>query len=88
VKFAWDERKRSENLRKHGVDFADVHAFFAGTFTIEDRRFAYREQRFITLGMVQDTVLVCAHTESGDTIRVISMRKAARNEQTIYFENL
>ncbi len=48
MKFAWDEEKRKANRVKHGIDFADAEAVFAGaTFTFEDDRFTYEEQRFI-----------------------------------------
>jgi uncharacterized DUF497 family protein len=86
---AWDEAKRRANLRKHGLDFADAVSVFAGiTWTIEDRRFEYGEQRFITIGMVRDTVVVMAHTETPSEIRIISMRKATRSEQILYFQNI
>jgi len=89
MKVLWDEAKRSANLRKHGFDFADAEAVFSGiTCTIEDKRFDYGERRFITLGMLQDTVVVVAHTESRATIRIISIRKATRNEQTLYFQSI
>ena len=89
MRIVWDEAKRRANLRKHGLDFVDAATIFSGiTYTIEDRRFSYREQRFVTLGMLRDTVVVMAHTETGDTIRVNSMRKATRHEQTLYFQNL
>lgn len=89
MKFAWDESKRRANLRKHGLDFADAEAVLAGiTYTFEDRRFDYGEQRFVTLGMLRDTVVVIAHTESRSAIRIISMRKATRNEQAIYFQSI
>jgi uncharacterized DUF497 family protein len=55
---------------------------------MEDDRFAYGEPRFVTIGMVRGTVVVCAHTETAYMVRVISMRKATRNEQTIYFESI
>jgi uncharacterized DUF497 family protein len=85
----WDETKRRANSRKHGVDFADAEQVFAGiTFTFEDNRFNYAEQRFITLGLLNGTVVVIAHTETAREIRVISMRKATKHEQTIYFENI
>lgn len=46
--FEWDEAKRRANLAKHGIDFVGCEAVFAGgTLTVEDRRFAYGEQRFI-----------------------------------------
>lgn len=89
MKVVWDEAKRRTNLRKHGLDFADAEAVYAGiTCTIEDGRFDYGEQRFVTLGMLRDTVVVMAHTETPRELRIISMRKATRNEQSLYFENI
>ncbi|KAA0207208.1 MAG: BrnT family toxin, partial [Proteobacteria bacterium] len=56
--FVWDEAKRRENLRKHKIDFADVEMIFRGlTFTVEDDREAYGEQRFLTLGLLEDQVV-------------------------------
>ena len=89
VKIVWDEAKRRANVRKHGLDFTDARIVFAGvTCTIEDTRFDYGEQRFITLGFLRDTVVVIAHTEVSANIRVISMRKATRNEQNLFFQNI
>lgn len=89
MKIAWDEAKRRANLKKHGLDFADAPDVLAGiTCTFEDARFEYGGQRFITLGMLRDTVVVMAHTETAREFRVISMRKATRHEQVIYFQNL
>jgi uncharacterized DUF497 family protein len=62
--------------------------FSGPTHTFEDGRFSYPEARFITLGLLDDVVVVIAHTESTDELRIISMRKATRHEQAIYFENL
>jgi uncharacterized DUF497 family protein len=85
----WDETKRRANLKKHGLDFADAARVLAGiTCTFEDARFEYGEQRFVTLGMLHDTVVVIAHTETAREFRVISMRKATRHEQVLYFQNL
>lgn len=87
MKFTWDEAKRKANLVKHGLDFAEAGIVFSGaTFTFEDDRFDYGEQRFITIGMLYGEVVVIAHTERRDVIRIISMRKATRNEQQIYFK--
>ena len=59
------------------------------TLTIEDRRFDdYGEQRFITLGLLRDIVVVIAHIETASTIRIISMGKGTRREETLYFENI
>jgi uncharacterized protein len=88
MKFTWDEAKRRSNLVKHRLDFVDAPVVFAGIiFTFEDDRFDYEEQRFITLGILKGAVVVIAHTEqqTGD-IRVISMRKATKHEQRLYFQ--
>jgi uncharacterized protein len=84
--FEWDEAKRRQNLRKHGIDFADAWRIFEGvTFTVEDEREAYGEQRFLTLGLLADVVVSVTHTERDDTIRIISIRKATRYEARLYF---
>lgn len=89
VRFEWDAGKCDANLSKHGFDFEDAREVFAGlTLTVKDDRFEYDEHRFTTLGMVKDIVVVIAHTETDEEIRVISMRKATRNEQETYFGSL
>jgi uncharacterized DUF497 family protein len=86
MRFTWDERKRRSNFAKHSLDFADAPEVFAGaTFTFEDDRFDYGEQRFITLGLLRSLVVVMAHLEQDDAVRIISMRKATKHEQKTYF---
>lgn len=89
MKFTWNETKRSANLRQHGFDFADASEVFSETtFTFEDDRFDYGEQRYVTLGMLKGTIVSIVHTETPQRIRIISFRKATRNEQIIYFKNI
>jgi uncharacterized DUF497 family protein len=89
MKFIWDDVTQSANLEKHGYDFELAYLVFEGnTFTFEDNRMAYNEQRFVTLGLLNSTVVVLVHTETVDEIRVISLRKAAKNEQKLYFTNM
>jgi uncharacterized DUF497 family protein len=89
MRFIWHEPKRQANLKKHGIDFADAERVFAGpTFTFEDDRADYGEQRWITLGLLGMRVMVIVHTETEDEIRVISMREADNDEQTLFFANL
>jgi uncharacterized DUF497 family protein len=86
MNFAFDPEKRRANLKKHGLDLACAHLVFAGeTFTRPDERFGYGEARFSTVGLLGVEVVVIAHTESADEIRVISMRKAERHERESYF---
>jgi uncharacterized protein len=89
MRFTWDENKRQSNLSKHGFDFADAELAFSGaTFTYPDDRFAYGEQRLITLGLLGQILVTIAHTETNDEIRVISMRRGTKREQLIFFQNL
>ena len=86
---AWDEAKRRANLRRHGFDFVDAEKVFAGvTYTYKDDRLAYGERRFVTLGLLREIVVSIVHTEDGDHIHVISMRKATKREREIYFESI
>jgi uncharacterized protein len=85
----WDEPKRRRNLRKHGLDFRDAERVFEGvTYSYEDDRLAYGEQRFITLGLLREMVVSIVHTEDNGRIHIISMRKATRREREIYFERI
>jgi hypothetical protein len=87
--FVWDPAKRLANLRKHGIDFADAELIFRGfTLTAEDDREPYGEQRFLTLGMLEDLVVSVAHTERGKQIRIISIRKATKREARFYFSQV
>jgi uncharacterized DUF497 family protein len=89
VIFEWDERKRLGNLRKHGLDFRDCAALFTGPhIALPDERYEYRECRFIALGLLTGRVVAVAYAETEQTVRIISMRKANRSEQTSYFQSV
>ncbi len=89
MEYQWDEAKRLTNLRKHGIDFADVPAVFDGDIlTVEDERLDYGEQRFVTFGLLKGRVIAVVHTEREDHTRIISARKATKYEQRTYFEQL
>jgi len=89
MRFRWDERKRKSNLSDHGFDFRDAPRVLEGpTFTFEDDRFNYEEQRFVTLGFLGGVVVSIVHTETPEVIRVISFRRATRREETILFQSL
>ena len=89
MRFEWDEAKRESNILKHGIDFIDVEKVFEGqTVTILDDRFDYEEERFITLGLLDGRVVVIVHIEAEDVIRIISARKATKNEEISYFKEI
>ena len=85
--FKWDENKRRLNLLKHRVDFADAVGVFYDDYaiTVEDPDH-YEEQRFITLGtdFRLEVLVVVNVRREGDTIRIISARKADPKERKQY----
>lgn len=87
--FAWDEAKAAANLRKHGVDFREAATVFGDALstTFPDVDHSVRERRFLTIGAsAVGRVLVVAHTEVGETIRIISARPATVRERRFYEE--
>jgi uncharacterized DUF497 family protein len=89
MRYEWDEAKRQSNIQKHGMDFIGIERVFAGkTATILDDRFDYGEPRFITLGLLSGRVVVISHTETHEMIRIISVRKATKNEEASYFKEI
>ena len=75
VHFEWDENKREENYKKHGLSFVDCERIFLEpTISFLDDRFNYGETRLITLGKLEERVVVIVHTDQESVIRIISMR--------------
>lgn len=67
-----DEVKRKRNLKYHGFDFVDAERVFEGaTFTYEDDRFRYSEQRFVTLGLLQGIPVSLPHRNKGSHPRYL-----------------
>jgi hypothetical protein len=89
MSYEWDERKRRTNVKKHGIDFIDVPELFdSDVVIIPDERFDYGEPRFIAIGILKNLVVVVAYTERDENIRIISARKATKNEQIYYFQEI
>lgn len=87
--FEWDEAKRRKNLRQHGFDFFDSEEIFAAhTFSVLDDRFDYGEVRIVTFGMLNGIVVAITHTESDEVTRIISMRRALKNEEETYYKEI
>jgi uncharacterized protein len=85
--FEWDESKRAENLRKHGVDFADaVGVFFDASALTQPDPDAAGEYRHITLGLdfLARLLLVVWTERSDDVYRIISARPASPGEGKDY----
>lgn len=89
MEFEWDEAKRRLNLHHHGIDFVGIEEVFEGeTVTLLDDRFDYGEERFVTFGLLDGRIVAIAHTESDEVIRIISARKATKDEENSYFKEI
>lgn len=91
MRFEWDEAKNEENIRKHGLDFADAPDIFdSPMFVREDDREHYGEDRWIGVGTLHGRVVVVVFTEraDGEITRIISLRKALRHERETYEKSI
>ena len=82
--FEWDEDKRLLNLQKHGIDFVDAQSVFE-----EERIYTYPspkndEERWVTVGPVENRLIAVIWTERGEAIRLISARRARDEEKRQY----
>jgi hypothetical protein len=87
LKFEWDPAKAASNLGKHGVTFEDASSVFDDplALTFADPDHSVRERRWLTFGFsLQGRLLVVSHTGRSHSIRLVSARKATRNERGIY----
>jgi len=81
----YDPAKNTRNLAKHGIPLALVESFEWDTAQIEeDTRFDYPEQRFEATGLIGADVYVVIYCYRGDTVRIISLRKASKKEAKHY----
>jgi uncharacterized protein len=87
IGFEWDDNKAATNLRDHGVSFQDAVTACRDPFAVEwiDTRRDYGEERISLLGQSRSVVLFVAYTERSDILRIISARRATKNEQDDYY---
>lgn len=92
IKFEWDENKNILNIKKHGVDFVEASSVFFDddALLIIDDRHSENEDRFVLIGLSQKSrILIVCHCyrkyeNDIETIRIISSRKATKNEVKQY----
>ena len=90
LNFQWDENKARTNLAKHGVGFAEAATVFGDplSLTIPDPAHSHNEDRFVILGTSHNgKLLVVVPTERGESIRLISARRASRQERKNFEES-
>ena len=87
MEFEWDPEKDELNQRKHGVSFAEGATVFRDPLhaTVPDDRYTIEESRFRTVGQtVGGRLVIVAHTDRADRIRIISARLVTKNERRQY----
>jgi uncharacterized DUF497 family protein len=87
MEFEWDREKAQKNLKKHRVSFEEAVTVFYDSFatSFPDPAHSTEELRFITFGYsARDRLLVVAHAERGETVRIISARLATARERRRY----
>ena len=84
--FEWDDQKNERNLRVHKLSFEQSVSVFLDplrAFTVDDRE-AYGEERLTMYGQAEGRLLAVTYTMRGESVRIISARKATRQERQRY----
>ncbi len=90
IKFEWDKAKATSNKKKHGISFEEAKSVFFDEFALQfydSDSSDLEEDRFLMLGQSSEAkILIVCHCErdSGNTVRIISARKATKNECKFY----
>ena len=89
IRFEWDTTKATSNEKKHGVSFEEARSVFYDEFAVQffDEDNSVSENRFLMLGFSDEArLLIICHCErdEGNIIRIISARKATKNESHYY----
>ena len=89
IQFEWDDEKNAINIKKHGVDFYEAVSVFLDKYALNiyDTDHSEDEDRFIIIGLSQNLrALVMCHCyrQNEEVIRIISARKATKNETKAY----
>ncbi|MFN5969300.1 MAG: BrnT family toxin [Microcystis sp.] len=88
MEIEWDNNKAAANLIKHKIDFEDAKNIFLDTNCLEreDKR-DYNETRIQVIGIVNQVVLLVVYTKRNGRYRIISARRANKNERRQYYQS-
>ncbi len=86
MEFEWDEAKSERCRKERGFSFADMLPVFSDPERMvePDSRYEYGEERFCLYGRIEGRLFIVVYTVRGETIRIISARKANKREQKRY----
>lgn len=83
--FEWDDEKNEANLRKHGIRLDSTIELFADDTAVDLDTYAGNDgARFVRVGVLDDRLLAVVYTVRGDTVRLISARRARGREVRCY----
>jgi uncharacterized protein len=86
VEFEWNDEKAASNIKKHGISFLDASEAFRDPNIVEDLDLKdnYDEERLIAYAKLDGQVLVIVYTMREEIYKIISARRAEKNEQHYY----
>lgn len=85
LEFEWDDEKNTSNIKKHGIDFEDAISIWEGRVHLRPSP-RQGESRWIAVGIADGVEIAVIYTERGAVKRLISARRARKNERTTYRE--
>ena len=90
ITFEWDDAKAAQNVAKHGVSFDEASTVFYDphALVVEDDEHSYNERRLVIVGIssvARVLTVVHCYRDANETIRIISARKATKNEESTYW---
>ena len=86
MKFEWDNEKSASNKLKHGIDFEDARKLWDDHLRIEIQAPFPDEERFILIGKIRSKIWTAIYTIRGESIRIISVRRARKKEASLYVQ--
>lgn len=89
MQFEWNSEKATQNIKKHGVPFDEATTVFNDplSITFPDPDHSFFEERYVIIGLSsKNRLLIVAHTDRAEKVRIISAREATRNERRFYAE--
>ena len=84
MQFEWDDKKSQKNKNKHGIDFDTARDLWGDTKRLEIHTSYPRENRSIVIGKIDEKMWTAVFTRRGNTVRIISVRRARRKEAKLY----
>ena len=85
MEFEWDTNKNEANLEKHGIDFEGARTIWDGRIVeVQSSQRHHGEARYLAIGLYKGREIAIVYTKRGEKIRIISARRARRNERELY----